>query len=85
MWLLEQLQSLGGQAFRRYGWVSPQITFGYGQKADWVASETQKDLASLIRRPTGGGIVRHGTDLTYCLVLSKEVSVNRCHRCNYMV
>jgi len=71
MWLLEQLQSLGGQAFRRYGWVSPQITFGYGQKADWVTAETQKDLASLIRRPTGGGIVRHGTDLTYCLVLSK--------------
>ena len=71
MWLLEHMHSWSGQVFRRYGWAKPQITFGYGQKADWVIQNTRKDLASLIRRPTGGGIVHHGTDLTYCLVLSK--------------
>jgi len=71
MWLLEHMHSCSGLVFRRYGWAKPQVTFGYGQKADWVAQETQKDLTSLVRRPTGGGIVHHGTDLTYCLILSK--------------
>ena len=71
VWLLGKVESWGGQAFRRYGWASPQITFGYGQKFGWVEKETGKDLAVLIRRPTGGGIVHHGTDLTYSMVFMK--------------
>lgn len=71
MWVLEKIESWGGQAFRRYGWTSPQTTFGYGQKASWVEEKTKKNITDLIRRPTGGGIVHHGTDLTYCLVLAR--------------
>ncbi len=71
MWLLAQATSWGGPAFRRYGWARPQITFGYGQKADWVEQETGQVVTALTRRPTGGGIVRHGTDLTYCLILPR--------------
>jgi len=68
-WMLSQASQWSGPIFRRYGWDRPQITFGYGQKASWVESETRKPLQNMTRRPTGGGIVRHGNDLTYGLVL----------------
>ena len=71
MWLLENIASLGGLAFRRYGWTEPKVTFGYGQKASWVEQATKQSPQQLIRRPTGGGVVHHGTDLTYCMVLEK--------------
>lgn len=71
MQLLEKCQDWGGPIFRRYGWAKPQITFGYGQNAGWVEKETGQRLDNLIRRPTGGGIVRHGADLTYCMILPK--------------
>jgi lipoate-protein ligase A len=71
MWLLQKVDQWKGPIFRRYGWSSPQVTFGYGQKATWVEQETGIDIKSIIRRPTGGGIVRHGTDLTYCLIAPK--------------
>ena len=83
MWLLAQADSWGGPAFRRYGWTKPQITFGYGQKPAWVEKETGEQITALTRRPTGGGIVRHGTDLTYCLILRKEVWANKCPQWNF--
>jgi len=67
MWILEKTKQWGGPIFRRYGWSGPHLTFGYGQKASWVQRESGKPLKKMTRRPTGGGIVRHGTDLTYCL------------------
>ena len=70
-WLLETAERLSGPAFRRYGWDIPQFTFGYGQKAAWVEKETGRTLSQLTRRPTGGGIVAHGTDLTYCVILPR--------------
>tara|TARA_B100002019_G_scaffold174074_1_gene150511 strand:- start:1711 stop:2454 length:744 start_codon:yes stop_codon:yes gene_type:complete len=77
MWLLENIESWGGLAFRRYGWTEPQTTFGYGQKASWVEQATNKKSKELIRRPTGGGVVQHRTDLTYCMVLSKGTDAEK--------
>ena len=71
MWLLSKANIFQGTIFRRYGWNSDQITFGYGQKADWVEGQIGKGLSMMTRRPTGGGIVRHGNDLTYCLVVPR--------------
>ena len=71
MWLLNQVEHWGGPIFRRYGWLEPQVTFGYGQKSAWVEQQTGQDILSLTRRPTGGGIVHHGKDLTYCLILPR--------------
>lgn len=68
MWLLSQANIWNGPIFRRYGWSNPEITFGYGQKADWVEQETGHMIHAITRRPTGGGIVRHEDDLTYCIV-----------------
>ena len=71
MWLLSKAKNWEGPAFRRYGWTKREITFGYGQKVSWVEEQTGEVLGKLTRRPTGGGIVRHGTDLTYCMVLPR--------------
>lgn len=53
--------------FRVYGWTEPAVTFGYFQSFELVRRIT--GCQHPVRRPTGGGIVRHGNDLTYALVL----------------
>ena len=56
-------------AFRNYGWNSSCATFGFGQSYEWVSAETGIPDEKLCRRPTGGGIVEHGKDWTYSLVI----------------
>ena len=52
---------------RFYRWDHPAISFGYfGQYRD-VASYSEK--WEIVRRCTGGGIVFHGNDLTYALII----------------
>ena len=45
-----------------------EITFGYGQNWDWVKKHKSDNLICT-RRPTGGGIVTHGHDFTYTLII----------------
>jgi lipoate-protein ligase A len=52
---------------RFYTWDHPALSFGYfGKFADVENHASQHDLA---RRWTGGGIVFHGDDLTYSIVI----------------
>ncbi len=52
---------------RFYRWQSPALSFGYfGRFADVASYEGERDL---VRRWTGGGIVFHGEDLTYSIVI----------------
>jgi lipoyl(octanoyl) transferase len=52
-------------SIRLYQWNHPALSFGYfGRYAD-VAGEDR----DLVRRWTGGGIVFHGNDLTYSVVI----------------
>jgi lipoate-protein ligase A len=52
---------------RFYRWRSPALSFGYfGRVADVAIYASERDL---VRRWTGGGIVFHGQDLTYSLVI----------------
>ena len=54
-------------AIRFYRWQSPALSFGYfGRFADVASYQRERDL---VRRWTGGGIVFHGEDLTYSLVI----------------
>lgn len=54
-------------AIRFYQWTRPSISFGYfGRFQDVAEFEPTHDL---VRRWTGGGIVFHGNDLTYSLVV----------------
>jgi lipoyl(octanoyl) transferase len=52
---------------RFYRWRSPALSFGYfGKFSDVAIYATDRDL---VRRWTGGGIVFHGDDLTYAIVI----------------
>jgi lipoyl(octanoyl) transferase len=54
-------------SIRFYRWHSPALSFGYfGKFADVAGFVTERDL---VRRWTGGGIVFHGEDLTYSMVI----------------
>ncbi len=59
-----------GQAFWRiYGWSEPAITFGYSQYWSWIRTTMGDFEGACVRRMTGGGIVDHRRDLTYCLTV----------------
>jgi lipoyl(octanoyl) transferase len=54
-------------AIRFYRWQSPALSFGYfGRFADVAGYQHERDL---VRRWTGGGIVFHGKDITYSIVI----------------
>lgn len=50
---------------RVYKWQQPSVSIGYFQKFPAHLSETHP----IVRRPTGGGLVYHGQDTTYTVVV----------------
>src|SRR6266542_4651423 len=61
------LDSVAVSSIRFYRWRSPALSFGYfGRFADVADYAVERDL---VRRWTGGGIVFHGEDLTYSIVI----------------
>jgi lipoate-protein ligase A len=70
--LLQRYPTEGVARYRHYGWRSPSFTFGYSQKISFVRSQLPAgETFDLCRRPTGGGIVDHRDDWTYCLVIPR--------------
>ena len=54
-------------SLRLYRWDHPALSFGYfGRYADVSFYQSEREL---VRRWTGGGIVLHGDDLTYSIVI----------------
>ena len=61
------LETAMAVSIRFYRWQSPALSFGYfGRFADVAHYALQRDL---VRRWTGGGIVFHGEDLTYSIII----------------
>jgi len=61
------LQTAAVPTIRFYRWRSPALSFGYfGKFSDVAICAAERDL---VRRWTGGGIVFHGDDLTYSIVI----------------
>ena len=59
---------------RFYHWTpGPAVTFGYSQFVGSVQSQVKEQNGPLCRRPTGGGIVFHGADLTFSLVFESTL------------
>src|SRR6266705_1853321 len=57
-------------SIRFYRWKSPALSFGYfGRFADVAEYAIERDL---VRRWTGGGIVFHGEDLTYSVIVPAD-------------
>ena len=63
------LGSVVKPTLRIYRWSGPWVTFGYFQSLAQVR-ETYPGLP-LVRRWTGGGMVEHGKDLTFSLMIPK--------------
>ena len=56
---------------RFYNWKEPGITFGYSQRRKQVQQAVDAaacPITAIVRRPTGGGIVFHQTDLTFSFI-----------------
>lgn len=60
------LQSSTVPLVRFYRWDHPAVSFGYFGRFAELAPYHDRDL---VRRWTGGGIVFHGRDLTYALII----------------
>ena len=58
--------------FRHYRWSEATATFGYTQSLSEVTEHTVDWQVSLMRRPSGGGIVDHRADWTYALILPES-------------
>jgi len=58
---------------RFYQWDHPALSFGYFGKVEDVANHPR----DIVRRWTGGGVVFHGEDLTYSLVIPASDSTFR--------
>src|SRR5690242_3943457 len=52
-------------SIRFYQWDHPALSFGYFGKFEDIASHRR----DIVRRWTGGGIVFHGEDLTYSILI----------------
>ena len=61
------LKRVSRPLLRIYQWSAPCVTFGYFQKLQEVHA-AYPDIP-LVRRWTGGGIVKHGKDLTFSLMI----------------
>jgi lipoate-protein ligase A len=61
------LENVTESTIRFYHWDHPALSFGYfGRFTEVATHSTRRDL---VRRWTGGGIVFHGHDLTYSIVI----------------
>lgn len=74
-WMLSAVSISLPLLFRAYGWKQAAFTFGYTQKWREVQDYLDGlnvDHPELCRRPTGGGIVDHRNDWTYCIALHHQ-------------
>ena len=61
------LETTASPSLRFYRWRGPALSFGYfGSYADVADQRSDREI---VRRWTGGGVVPHGDDLTYSIVI----------------
>jgi len=62
----------GGMCVRLYGWAPTTVSLGGFQQSAEARAETAIAGIPLVRRPSGGGAIVHGTDLTYAAAVPKS-------------
>lgn len=61
------LENASAPLLRFYRWRRPSLSFGYF--GHYAEVENQSSHREIVRRWTGGGIVPHGDDLTYSVIV----------------
>ena len=75
--LLSNSALLAGQVLVRiYRWDRPSVSFGSAQ----ICPQELADKYTLVRRPTGGGVVYHDVDLTYTVIVPPGHSIMQLDR-----
>lgn len=74
--LLQESAALPGVLLRFYDWDRPSVSIGYVQEYRAAPFRTH----TVVRRPTGGGIVYHDDDLTYTAIIPAGHPVTRLNR-----
>ena len=70
---IDEALLLGGgdcPLFRPYHWLQRPVSIGYF--SSWEQANALYPDREIVRRWTGGGVVDHGTDFTYSLLLPSE-------------
>lgn len=67
-WLLYRASASARPLLRTYAWDRPSITIGYFQPFPAGLSA----VYTIVRRPTGGALVYHDSDLTFTVLLRPE-------------
>ena len=62
---------------RVYGWARSAVTFGYFESWASVAARFSPGEWELVRRWTGGGVVPHGEDWTYSVIVPRSDPFSR--------
>jgi lipoate-protein ligase A len=65
------LESVAIPVLRFYRWRRPSLSFGYFGHYDEAAAQSSD--REIVRRWTGGGIVPHGDDLTYSVIIPATI------------
>lgn len=67
----------GRPLIRFYGWSAPTVSLGAFQRLAEARAIADIGTATLVRRPSGGGAIVHGSDLTYALAVPKSHPLGR--------
>lgn len=62
----------GGMCVRIYGWTPTTVSLGGFQRSAQARAEPAIAGLPLVRRPSGGGAIVHGTDLTYAAAVPRS-------------
>ena len=70
--MADEAVATGGVLVRLYGWAGPSVSLGGFQPlAEARACEALAGLP-IVRRPSGGGAILHGSDLTYAVAVPRD-------------
>lgn len=70
-WLAAEADRRGGMLVRFYGWTPTTVSLGGFQRIADVADVAGLDGVPVVRRPSGGGAIVHGSDLTYAAAVPR--------------
>jgi len=70
--LAEEAIRRDGLVIRLYSWTSPAVSLGAFQAVAEAEAEAAIAGLPLVRRPSGGGAIVHGSDLTYAAAVPRS-------------